>query len=161
MNNLDFAIQMELDGEKYYREQADQNSDNGLNLVFLMMAEDEANHARILSEKFNSGKYTLSRNETLEKSLAIFSSDRDEIVELRQIPKQLNVYKEALENEKLSIDLYKKMFAEAKEDESREFFEFLIKEEMDHHNVLEEMMLLVNRTEEWVESAEFGVRGEY
>ena len=44
MNSLEFAISMELEGGKYYREQAEKNQGNSLRTVFLMLAEDEDNH---------------------------------------------------------------------------------------------------------------------
>ena len=55
MNSIEFAINMELDGVKYYTEQAEINKDNSLNTVFLLLAKDEGNHARIL--KISSMNY--------------------------------------------------------------------------------------------------------
>jgi len=45
---LKFAIQMELDGERYYLEQAELNKDNNLRPVFVMLAGEERKHAEIL-----------------------------------------------------------------------------------------------------------------
>lgn len=43
----------------------------------------------------------------------------------------------------------------------KKIFEFLIEQESDHYKVLEQLIELVNRPNDWVESAEFGVRKEY
>lgn len=37
MNSLEFAINMEHDGEKFYKRQVEINKDNSLNTVFLLL----------------------------------------------------------------------------------------------------------------------------
>lgn len=161
MNNFEFALKMEENGEEYYRKQAEENKDNALYNVFIMMAEDEAKHAKILLKKFKEEEYELTDNGTLDKSFNVIKEQEEIFKDFADIPKQLNAYKAALENERQSAELYKKLFDESEDDESKELFEFLIKEEMDHHNILEELVLELNKPDEWVESAEFGVRPEY
>ena len=41
MNILEFAINMELDGEKYYNDQAEITKDSYLKNIFLILAKDE------------------------------------------------------------------------------------------------------------------------
>jgi rubrerythrin len=65
----------------------------------------------------------------------------------------------ALEKERQSIELYQKLLLHATDD--RELFEYLIKQEQEHYGLLEEIIKMVNRPNEWVESAEFGLREEY
>ena len=65
------------------------------------------------------------------------------------------------ENEKKSIDLYQKMLQEAVDERDKKIFEYLIEQENDHYKVLEQLIEMVNRPNEWVESAEFGLRKEY
>jgi len=65
----------------------------------------------------------------------------------------------ALEMEKKSIELYTKLLSEAADD--RELFAYLIKQEQGHLAIVEEIIKLVNRPNEWVEAAEFGEREEY
>lgn len=156
MNIFEFAIKMESDGEKYYNEQAEINKDNGLNTVFLMLAKDEKMHARVLQQKASQQAYDLSDTETLSESKNIFKN-----LEFKQSPNQLGVYRSALQSEKDSIALYRKYLAEATDDESKQLFEYLIKQEEDHYTVIEQLVLLVSRAEEWVESAEFGTREQY
>ncbi|KGK85496.1 rubrerythrin [Desulfosporosinus sp. HMP52] len=156
MNIFEFAIKMEIDGENYYKEQAEINKDNSLNTVFLMLAKDEKIHARVLQQKANQQAYDLSENETLSEAKNIFKN-----MEFKQTPDQLRVYRSALQNEQDSIDLYRTYLSEVTDDESKQLFEYLIKQEEDHYIILEELVLLVSRAEEWVESAEFGTREQY
>ena len=77
------------------------------------------------------------------------------------MPKQLEIYKIGLEKERQSIEVYEKFLLEAKDEKSKELFEYLLKQEKEHFSILEEMIILINRTDDWVESPEFGVREEY
>jgi len=157
MNNLEFAINMEHDGEKFYKRQAEKNKDNSLNTVFLLLEKDEAHHAQILQNKFNE----LTDNNTLSQVNNVFKESKGFISEFEKIPNQLDAYKFALEIERKSIDLYTSFLSESTDDQSKELFEFLIKQEKDHYTIFEELILLIERPEEWVENAEFGIREEY
>lgn len=161
MNSLEFAINMEHDGEKFYRKQAEINKDNSLKIVFLMLAEDEKRHGEILENKGNELAYKLIDSKILSGAKNVFKGIGNFKKEFKDIPNQLDAYRFALEKESQSIDLYKKLSAEAKDDPSRELFEYLVGQEKDHFTTLEELVKIVQRPEEWVEDAEFGIREEY
>ncbi len=158
MDILKFAIEMEKEGEQYYKEQAQHNRDNGLYTVFMNLAKDECHHAQIIENKIKGIAYqpepTIS-NQTKN----VFDGLDDFDVEIKEIPQQLDAYRMALQKEQESIDLYKKLLKEATEDKS--LFEFLIKQEEEHFRILDEIVKLVSRPNEWVEDAEFGKREEY
>jgi rubrerythrin len=162
MNALEFAINMELEGEKYYSEQAEINKDNSLRTVFLMLAKDEAMHAKVLQDKANKVSYNLNEeDEILTKAKSIFddlAQMKDEII---AISNQLDAYRLALKNEEESINLYQKHLSQATDDDTKSLFEYLIKQEKDHYAVIDQLVLLINHSEEWVEAAEFGLREEY
>ena len=161
MNNLEFAINMEREGENYYTGQAEKNKNNSLHPVFLMLSKDEGIHAGILQKKSDGLSYTLEENSTLRDAKNVFQGIGDFASEIRETPNQLELYTEALAIEKQSIDLYEKLLSETTDEESEKLFEFLIKQEIDHFTVFEELILLLSRPNEWVESAEFGTREEY
>ncbi|MCO1601741.1 ferritin-like domain-containing protein [Desulfosporosinus nitroreducens] len=161
MDILEFAIKMELEGEKYYTEQAKINKDNSLSTVFLLLAKDENIHAKILENKVNKLSFDLKQSETLSEAKSVFNDLGTLKNELKQVPNQLDVYRSALENEKESINLYRKYLSEATDNESKKVFEYLIKQEEDHYAIIDQIVTLINHSEEWVESAEFGKREEY
>ena len=161
MNNWKFAIDMELDGEKYYKEQANINKDNGLNVVCLMLAQDEKKHAQILTDKMNEKSFQLIESETLSKAKNIFKGMGDIKSEDKEIPSQLDFYRSATEKEKQSIDLYKEYLSKATENTEKELFQYLIKQEEKHYEVLDNIASLLIKPEEWVENAEFGIRKDY
>lgn len=160
MSILENAIKMELDGEKYYKEQAEINKDNPLSTVFLMLANDESIHAKALQNKCNNQNCDLTQNDTLSKVKNIFH-EIGSIDAMKQAPRQIEVYRLALINEKESIDLYKRYLSEATDDEERKLYQYLIKEEEEHLDIIDQLITHISHSEEWVESAEFGLREEY
>ncbi len=161
MNSFEFAINMELDGEKYYMEQAEINKGNKLNAIFIRLAKDEENHAKIFQNKLNELSYELKDNNTLSEFKNVFKGIGDFKNEIKKIPNQLDLYREALEKEKQSIELYKKFLSETTDDKEKEIFKYIIKQEEDHFAILDELVLLINNPNDWVESAEFGIRKEF
>jgi len=160
MNVLEFAINMELDGEKYYKEQAENTNDAALKTVFSILAEDESNHAKVLQKRSNKLIYELKPNETLSETKNLFKGIKHFKSEIKEIPNQLDLYRVALEKEKESIDLYEKFLLEAEDDESKKLFSYLVTQEKDHYEILEELVSQLNKSEDWVESAEFGIRSD-
>ena len=161
MNNLEFAIKMEKDGEKYYTEQAEKHESNGLKNLFLMLANDERSHAKVLTNKFLALPYDLTTSISDPQKENVFKGVGDFKDEINKIPSQLDLYRTVLDMEKKSIDLYTQMLSESKWEHDKELFEFLIIQETKHFTLFEEIVALVTRPEEWVENAEFGVREDY
>jgi len=161
MNDLKFAIEMEHDGEKYYRKQAEINKNNSIGTACLMMAEDEKKHAKILIDKMNEKPFQLIDTDTLAKAENVFKGRGDIKIEGKATPSQLDFYRTTLDMEKQSIDLYAGYLAKADGVKEKGLFEFLVKQEKQHFDLIEELVTLLGHAEQWVEFAEFGVRKEY
>jgi len=161
MNSIEFAINMEIDGEKYYREQAKNNQDNSLNAVFLLLAEDENGHAKLLKSEQKKMTYDLADNATLADTNNVFKNRGEFKNKFEKIPDQLDVYRMALQMEKDSIELYEKLLKEATDEQTKKLFGYLVKQEENHYVIFANLITLVERPEEWVEDAEFGIREEY
>lgn len=161
MNVLEFAIKMELEGEKYYTKQAEINKGNSLSKVFLTLAKDEKIHAQILEKKANHTEYVLEPNETLAMAKNVFSEKEAVKSEIRDIPSQLDAYRAAMKNEQESIDFYKRYLTEAQDEDTKALFRYLIQQEEEHLHILDQIVTMLSHSEEWVEDAEFGLRKEY
>lgn len=161
MNAIEFAINMEMDGEQYYRKQAEINKDNSLNSVCLMLANDEAHHAQVLRSRQSQKAYELTDSDTLLKAKNVFDGIGDIEIEYKPIPSQLDFYRIASEKEKQSIALYSELLSKAEDKQDIEVFEYLIGQEKQHFEVLDDLAMLLQHTEEWVESAEFGLRKDF
>ncbi|MFO7611492.1 MAG: ferritin family protein [Clostridia bacterium] len=160
MNILDFAINMELEGEKFYRDQAKSHSGKGIKAVFNMLADDEKMHARILQSKKDKSEYRF-----IDSSLSgygdIFRNEEKFRSEIKEIPDQIDFYRLALEKEKESIDLYRRLLSESEDIDETDLYGYLIEQEEKHYNLIYDLITLLERTESWVESPEFGIREEY
>lgn len=159
MNSIELAIQMELEGKRFYLQQAERTDDSGLKSIFHTLAEEESIHARILKSKEETLPYELVDTYSEIKNIFMEIGEHKGII--KQLPDALDVYNLALANEQKSLDLYREMLQEAKDDREKKIFEFLIEQESDHYKVLEQLVEMVSRPNEWVESAEFGLRKEY
>lgn len=160
MNTLEYAIKMELDGEKYYRGQAEINKDNPLHIVCNLLAEEEKNHAQILENKKSNSAYQLINTDFLSNANNVFTDAKGIEMQETDYPSQLDFYRIASDMEKESIDLYQKFLSDATEDKEKKLFEFLLYQEKQHFEALEEMSRLLQNAEWWIESPEFGRRRE-
>ena len=162
MTSLEFAINLELEGEKYYRKQAELNKDNYLKVVFDLLAKDEKKHAEKLKNRLQHKAFDLKESSALKEVEDIFSGLNDFITNLNdESQKQLKAYDEALAIEKQSIELYEKLHVEAQDAEDKMLFAYLIGQENEHYDLFFNIITLLNRPNEWVEDAEFGLREEY
>jgi rubrerythrin len=161
MDYLEFAIKMELDGEKYYLEQAEKNKDTNLATVFKLLAKDERKHAEIVRKYAEKSPYELTEDEALKGYKNVFEDVEDFGSEIKTDPSQIDAYRLALKKEQESIELYEKMEKEASDEEAKELFAFLVKQEKAHYKIFDEIIQHLLRAEEWVEDAEFGVRETY
>ena len=161
MNALEYAINMEHDGEKYYTEQAERNRNNSLHTVCSMLANDENRHARLLIKKAGDLPYDLVNMDACSATKNIFKDIGDFKSEIKTMPSQLDFYAMALEKEKQSIDLYTDFLCKSGSDDEIKLFEFLIRQEKQHYEIFDELVTLLSHAEDWVENAEFGIRKEY
>lgn len=158
MDMLQFAIDMELDGQNYYAGQAALHPDDGLASVFELLASEEAAHAAILKKLQNGQAYqfgapTRPDLKSVFSGLAAFQSDT------KKTPSAVDAYRMALGKEQQSIDLYEKLAGDG--EDCKPLFNFLVEQEREHCQLLEKIVKIVSRPESWVESAEFGLREEY
>ncbi|MDY0236131.1 MAG: ferritin family protein [Gudongella sp.] len=161
MDNIKFAIQMELDGEKFYNEQAEKNKGNKLEEVFRFLAKDEHKHAELVKTFADAGGYVLDEGNALNEFNNIFTDEKDFSLKTTTDPRQIDAYRLALRKEKESIDLYKKMREESETDEGKKLFDYLVRQEEYHYSIFDNLEEHLRKAEDWVEDAEFGKRPKY
>lgn len=159
MNTIDFAINMELEGQRFFEEQAKLNQDNELHSVFLILADAEKQHAELLKKRKELEPYTLGDNSIRQDTWTAIT----ELIQMQSEnkEKQLDMYRRAYKLEENSIQLYHDLMAKTSVPENIELYQFLIGQEKEHLKFFEDLVILLTRPEEWVESAEFGEREEY
>ncbi len=160
MDVFEYAMQMEQDGEKFYRNLA-ANSDNpGFKSIFTMLAEDEVKHCRIF-EQMKTGAPAMIETQILTKTKNIFREIIEDGKVLEAGCSQLELYQEARAIEKKSQDFYREKAAEVAEPEHRELFLKIAAEEERHYFLLYNIIELVLRPQTWVENGEFVHLDEY
>lgn len=161
MKSLEFAIKMELDGEKYYLEQAERTTGTPLERVFLMLAEDEREHARLLKQHSEKHAYDFTEGRAYSTFKNVFEDISEFKLDEKEIPSQLDVYQHAIKFEDDAIKLYQDMLAEAQSETDKKLFEFLVEEEKRHKQVFQDIVEHLRKADQWVESAEFGLQEDY
>lgn len=114
-----------------------------------------------LKKRLNNEEYSLNEDDSIKNIKSVFNGLKDFEASTIRSATQLDVYRLAVEIEEKSIDLYKDMLKASDNDKDKELFEFLLREERKHLTLFDELVKMLTRPEEWVESAEFGLREDY
>ena len=126
-----------------------------------MLAEEEQKHTEILLGKADVLDLNIQDKNILKEARELFSQLGDFKSDIKELPSQLDSYRMALEMEEKSLKFYKNLHDIAETDKEKKTYQYLIKQEEIHCIILEELVKLTTRPEEWVESAEFGLREDY
>ena len=165
MNIYQFAMQMEKDGENYYRLLAKESTVPGLGKIFIMLADEEVKHFNVIEELSRREKNPqLAETKILTKVKNVFVSMKEAKEELFiNTTKTANEYRKARDIEAMSQKFYLEK-AELVEGESeRQIFLRLANEEANHLRIMENILEFVLRSEpgNWLENAEWHHLDEY
>lgn len=160
MKIYEYAMQMEKDGEHYYRQLAQQTEDKGLKTILTMLADEEIKHYNVIG-KMKTEKPQLAETTILTDAKNIFVQIKDSKEKFDLDAKQTGIYRTILNIEEKSRDFYLKKAYEVKEEYQKEIFLRLAEEEKKHYFLLENIIQFVSRPEAWLENAEFCHLEEY
>jgi len=160
MNIFEYALQMEKDGEDYYRQLAQQTSNKGMRTILTMLADEEVKHYNTI-EKMKTAKTHMAETTILTDVKNVFIQIKESNEKLDFDMKQIELYKKAQDIEKKSRDFYLDKADEVKEKYQKELFLRLADEETKHYFLLENIVEFVSRPETWLENAEFYHLEEY
>lgn len=154
MNAIDYALTLEEAGKNYYNEQALKAQKEEIRSLFVMLAEDEIRHYKII-EKFKEGIFEYLPTSTFDNVPNLFKNLKEESAVFLDKQNLLDVYSKAIDVEIKSRDLYKQMALESTNKLEKEILEKISIEEDKHRIILENLMEFIRKGQEWVESAEF------
>ncbi len=160
MGLIDEAIALEERAETNYRAAAETTTDPSAAQILTLLADEEAQHADAL-RTMNVG--------TVQESKSLIDAARDWIggkVEggsgtISTDAALLDVLRSALEIERATEVFYREQGAASDSREIRVLFERLAAIEKGHYLFVSSLIEYYDRPNEWVESAEFGLRPEY
>ncbi|MBV6519012.1 MAG: rubrerythrin [Candidatus Brocadia sp.] len=161
MNIYDFAMQMEKDGEQYYRNLIQKTRNAGLKKILDMLADAEVRHYDTLQKMKKNEKTQLPDSEILSKVKNIFMEMKAGKDTLDVNVSQKEFYKKAQEIERKSRQFYTEKAAEVDNQSQRETFLTIADEEERHYVILENIINFISQPSTWLENAEWYHLDEY
>lgn len=162
MNVFEFAMQMEKDGEAFYREIAKKTNNAGLQKIFTTLADEEVAHYNTFKKLYEKKTTKVAKSNILEKVKNIFIELKDSgDFDLSTEPPQTEAYQKALEAEKESYTFYEQKAKESDDPEEEQILLTLAREERHHYRLLENIIEFISRPEQWLEDAEYVQMAEY
>ncbi len=165
MNIYQFAMQMEKDGEEYYRQLAREAGGSGLAKIFTMLADEEVKHYQTVERLNRKDSHPQMADTPLLANVKnVFSAMRDEKEELHiDTTAASNSYRKACAIEAESEKFYQEKADQADNEHERQIFARMAKEEANHLRIMESILEFVSRPEpgNWLEDAEWYHLEEY
>jgi rubrerythrin len=155
MDVYDYAMQMEKDGEAYYRSAALQVGHKGIRSILTMLADAETAHYYVLKQLKEKENIPLEASTTLADVKNVFQ----QIAESKDFSlfklSEIDLYKTAQEIEQKSINLYEEQANQAGEGHSRDVLLRMADEERKHYTILEKLVDFVSQPDQWLENPEW------
>jgi len=157
---LEYAMQMEKDGECFYRELSEKTTNKGLRTILTMLADEEIKHYNAI-EKIKTAKTHMTEATVLGDAKNVFVKIRQSGESFDFDQGQIELYKKAQDIEEKSQRFYLEKASHVEEEYQRELFLKLAEEEKKHYFLLDNIIEFVCHPENWLEDAEFYRLEEY
>lgn len=163
MDILEYAIQMEKDGENYYRSAAARIPDKGLSGILVMLADQEVKHRQVLEELKATGGGRMDEASIIPDMKNAFQA----LMERNETPSpsdsEVALYVKARQIEEEALRFYQEKAGQAVTPEARLLLERIAREEKTHYQILDSIVEFVSRPEpgKWLEDAEWYHNEEY
>jgi rubrerythrin len=157
---IDEAIALEERAETNYRGAAETTSDPSARKILTLLADEEARHADAL-RTMNAGSLQAKSSLIDAAKDWIGGSLEGGVESISTDAALLEVLRQAVEIERATETFYREQGALSDESEIRTLFHRLAAIEKGHFLFVSSLVEYYDRPEEWVESAEFGLRDEY
>ena len=159
MDIYEFAMQMELDGEKLYRGMRHQTADPGIQRILDMLADDEARHYQIVRQLRDGAPVGVSQTAVLAGARNVFAEMQGRSLDLRGT--QVQVYIQARQIERQSQEFYQDKAQVVSEPGHKATLLALADEERRHYILLDHVIEFLSRPHTWIENAEFTHLDDY
>lgn len=161
MNIFEYAMQMEKDGEAYYRGLASKCNVQGLKTILNMLADDEVGHYKTF-EKLKEGiDAEVPGSMVLENAKNIFQDIKETEAGFDFDVSEIELYNKAIEIEKKSEDFYREKANEVEQPGLKYILLKIAEDEKKHGFLLKNTVDFISRPKTWIENAEFHHLDEY
>ena len=158
MDAFDYAKRMELDGIRLYEEELNRTKNPGLKTILNMLIQQEKKHYDLFD--------FMSKSTDVDMTKASFKGIKnifDEIKDKGEVfPKEeLDFYDKILKIEEDSETFYRKMAQDIEDENVKAQILQIADEEHKHFIIINNLIMMVNRPNSWVEDAEFNHLEDY
>lgn len=162
MSVFEFAMKMEQDGEKFYRDLAQKTENDGLKQIFTYLADEEVKHFNLFKGMAERQDMDYQSADVLLESKNVFAAMKEKGgIDVSGDVAQVEAYKQALGWEEKAYSFFKEKGEEASDPKEKKFFEMVAEEEKRHCRLIEGIIEFVTQPESWVENAEFNHLTDY
>ncbi|APG25538.1 MAG: ferritin family protein [Syntrophotalea acetylenica] len=162
MNVFDFAMQMEVDAEAFYRKLAGKSPVAGIKKIFTNLAEEERRHYRIFHDLKASGSFfDVQASSVLDEARNVFAGLLREPVDVSVMQDNLESYRYAMKLEADGVGFYEDAARRENDARVRDLLLRIAEEERKHFNVVENIYRYVNAPNEYLAWAEFSNLEEF
>ena len=166
MDLFEFAMQMEKDGEDYYRQLASKTDVKGFAAIFTRLAEAEERHYNVLSRLKQEQSVELQAITIADETESIFSELKAvgelPAVDPNAVSPQVEMYRHAQRLEKKSTEFYLEKAEGLEASAGRDILLAFADEERKHYWILDNIIESVSRPDfGWIEFAEWHHADEY
>ncbi len=153
MDIYEYAMQLEKDGENFYREVASKTVNIGLKTILMMLADAEVKHYKLFQNMRDNDKVRMSDSPILDNVRNVFVEMREK-KQFEADVSHIELYKKAQGIELKTRDLYLDKAEEAGP-EQKEIFLKIAEEEKRHYLILENIIRFVGQPDIWLENPEW------
>ena len=161
MNIFEFGMQMEKDGEQFYRELAARAGSKGLSHILEKLADSEVDHFNTLKRLSEKSDPAFAETHLLTDVKNVFARMKEEEKAFDFNVSQADLYRKAQDLEKKSEAFYLEQSAAAESSDHKAIFNRFAAEEKQHVVILENIIEFISRPETWLENAEWHHMEEY
>lgn len=156
MNAYEYAMQIEKEGELLYRDLANKTQEEGLQKIFLMLANEEVKHHAMFERLANNTpKLDIPQMEVYKDAKEIFSGMKEKSHRYDFGEQEVDFYQKAVNTEDESYEFYLEQANKMTNPKHKQIFEAIANEELKHKRILENIVDFVSQPEIWMENAEF------
>lgn len=138
MNIYDFAMNMEMDGKKYYLELMEKAENKGVQVLFSILAQEEQAHFDILNSLSKNVELGIE-SKVLDMAENIFKMMFEKTDQVKTMLSE-DALIHALKLESESIKFYKKKLLESNDAMEKKVYSKLVSEESKHYVLVENLL---------------------
>jgi rubrerythrin len=159
MNAFEYAMNMELDGKKFYEEQAAKMTDPALKRIFEELAIDEQHHYEIFKSMLagqSADFRSAFKTSILATTKNVFQTMKDAGEDAKEFNNDVReAWMHAREIEDKAEKFYRKQAQETEEQDQKDMWDLIADEEHKHWVAMDNVIRFLDKPKQWLEDAEW------